>query len=307
MTRTTLCFWLLLFAGCGNVDSSHSSKNGAEMVVEAVPETVAFDVYEGVEFTESAPDALGRSRSTDQIPVAAETKPATAGRKIIYNAEVHTVVSRLEEFLSQLRELVVEQGGFIGSSQEQGMDGSNPSATVVVRVPSAGYQPILIKLDELGTVERRSETSRDVTAEFVDIAARIRNKQQEEERLLELLAEAEGKLKEILEVERELSRVRGEIERAQGQMNVLKDQIDLATITVHASERTVYTPPTQAIFGDRVSAAWGNSLTNLGEFFSRASVAVVAFVPWLVIWIPGLAAAWFVARAINRRIKRTIA
>ena len=183
------------------------------------------------------------------------------------------------------------------------MDGANPSASITVRVPSAGYQPILGALDTLGTVEERSETSRDVTAEFVDIEARIRNKEREEQRLLELLGEAEGKLKEILEVERELSRVRGEIERAQGQMNVLKDQVDLATITIRASERTVYTPPMQAAFGDRVGAAWGNSLSNLGDFISQATIEVVAFVPWLVIWGPLAVITWFLGSRMWRKTK----
>lgn len=236
------------------------------------------------------------------IPVAAETPNAIAGRKIIYTATVGVVVKDLADFLDVLRESIANQGGFVGASSETGMDGSNPSATLTIRVPSVGYSSLLDAIDRMGTVEQRSENSQDVTAQFVDLDARIRNKQREETRLLELLDEARGKLTDILEVEKELTRVRGEIERAQGQMNVLGDQIDLATIVVNASERTVYTPPQQALFGDRVGAAWTNSLKNLSDFGTRACIEVVAFFPWLVIWIPLGIIAWFVVRRVRREL-----
>lgn len=247
----------------------------------------------------------GEIAGSDAPASGADTPPpATAGRKIIYNADVRLVVADLAEFLAAVRKSIASQGGFVGSSTETGMDGSNPSATLVVRVPSQGYGKVLDAVDSLGTVEQRSETSRDVTSQFVDVAARIRNKQREEERLIELLADATGKLVDILEVEKELSRVRGEIEQAQGQMNVLSDQIGLATITINASERTVYTPPTPSLFGDRVSAAWSNSTRNLGEFFTRSTVELVAFIPWLTVWVPICLAIYVVVRVV-RRIGRT--
>lgn len=320
MLRLILCLLAVVLIGCGEVtvlerSTSGNYASGGEGLIRSIPangdidfdgDGLAYANSNEMLFEATAIDQLLAPDSANTRPVAAETPPATAGRKIIYNADVRMVVSELDEFLEKVRQLIASQGGFIGSSTETGMDGSNPSATITVRVPSAGYQPLLIELDNLGTVEQRSETSRDVTAEFVDVEARIRNKEREEARLLELLAEAEGKLKEILEVERELSRVRGEIERAQGQMNVLRDQIDLATITIHATERRVYTPPTQASFGDRVSTAWGNSLTNLREFGSRAAIEITAFAPWLVIWVPLLAIAWFVGRKLWRALKRNL-
>lgn len=327
MRSLLIAFALFFVIGCGSGEYKASSE------AYAPESTPAFDTYSADQNRDGVLDELivgsratngdtalysnrysllsklvaqgGDADLSNEEPASAETPPpATAGRKIIYNADVRLVVADLAEFLTAVRKSIASQGGFVGSSTETGMDGSNPSATLVVRVPSTGYGKVLDAVDSLGTVEQRSETSRDVTSQFVDVAARIRNKQREEERLIELLADATGKLVDILEVEKELSRVRGEIEQAQGQMNVLSDQIGLATITINASERTVYTPPTPSLFGDRVSAAWSNSTRNLGEFFTRSTVELVAFIPWLTVWVPICLAIYVVVRVV-RRILRT--
>jgi len=133
----------------------------------------------------------------------------------------------------------------------------------------------------LGEVRSVNSTSDDVTAEFYDIEARIRNKQQEEERLLKLLAEATGKLEEVLAVERELSRVRGEIEQAQGRMRMLKDVTELTTVTVTVTEIKDYVPDEAPTYVTRVRRAFMSSTVAVVATAQVLSLVAVALVPWL--------------------------
>ena len=235
-----------------------------------------------------------------QAPGEGAASQAAANRKIVYTADVRLVVDDVSSFVAEVRRQTVDLGGFVGDATESGRTGSYRTATLTVRVPSAAYGRLLDQVSLLGEVERRQETAADVTAQFVDLDARLRNKRREEERLVELLTDATGKLVDVLAVEKELSRVREEVERYQGQMNVLSDQIALSTVTISAEEQRTYEPSRPRTLGDRLAAAWGNSLGRIGEFFTRLVVELVAFVPWLVIWVPLGLVVWSVWNKLRR-------
>ena len=112
---------------------------------------------------------------------------------------------------------------------------------------------------------------------------RIRNKQREEERLLELLETQTGKLQDILSVEKELSRVREEIERYQGRLRVLKDQTTLSTVTLRIDELRGYLPDESPGFRTRIARAWSGSLESLALLGQVLLIGLVALAPWLVI------------------------
>ena len=85
--------------------------------------------------------------------------------------------------------------------------------------------------------QKNTTDSQDVTEEYYDVEARIKNKRVEEERLLKHLEQSTGKLEDILKVEKEISRVRGEIERQQGRLQYLDKLSALTTVTITLHER----------------------------------------------------------------------
>ena len=95
----------------------------------------------------------------------------------------------------------------------------------------------------LGELERNNRTSQDVTEQYYDIEARIKNKRVEEQTLNKILQERSGKLEDVLKIEIELSRVRGEIEQLEGKIRVLENLSSLATLTLNVRERDKYAPP----------------------------------------------------------------
>ena len=74
----------------------------------------------------------------------------------------------------------------------------------MARIPVDRFEAFLEGVARLGVPESRQQTAQDVTEEFVDLNARIANKKRLEERILKLLQDSEGKIKDIIEVEGEL-------------------------------------------------------------------------------------------------------
>jgi hypothetical protein len=147
-----------------------------------------------------------------------------------------------------------------------------------VRVPVDQYDGFLQKVRTLGEVQSVNVTSQDVTEEFVDVSARVAAKKVQEQRLIDLIKNAVGKLDEILKVEAELARVRGEIERMEGRIRVLKDLSELTTITITVREMKDYKPPEAPTFATKMRRAWQDSTT---EFWENAGLMVLSLVAWL--------------------------
>ena len=124
-------------------------------------------------------------------------------------------------------ELVNKHGGFVASSDTDRTYNDRQTGTWVIRIPVDSYSAFLRGVSVLGFAESRSENAQDVTEEYVDVEARIKNKSKLEERIITMLEERTGKLSDVLEIERELSRVREEIERMEGRLRFLKDRTSL--------------------------------------------------------------------------------
>jgi hypothetical protein len=144
----------------------------------------------------------------------------TLQRKIIYTADVELVVEEFNWIPSKVEKLVQDFKGYIAGSTVTGTPGHPRSGKWTIRVPVEGYGKFLTAVQKLGEVHRVSSDSKDVSEEYYDLETRISNKEKQEARLLELLADATGQLDEVLSVERELARVREEIERMKGRVRV---------------------------------------------------------------------------------------
>lgn len=113
-------------------------------------------------------------------------------------------------------------------------EGEQVRASATLRVPSAQLRPTLAALSGLAIrVQNEGITGEDVTAEFSDLGAQLKNLQATETELRELLAtvrQRTQKASEIMEVFTELTKVRGDIERIQGRMQYLSQMTAMSTI-----------------------------------------------------------------------------
>ncbi|HND55663.1 MAG TPA: DUF4349 domain-containing protein [Pirellulaceae bacterium] len=210
---------------------------------------------------------------------------ARATRKIIYEAKLTLVVESLKTFEERLPQLIERNDGFIGEATVDRTQGRWLSGTWIVRIPVDRYDVFLKDVAELGNVVRLNQTSQDVSAEFVDVEARIANGRKLEQRILELLQRQGGEIKDVIVVEQELARVRGEIERAEGRKRFLENRTSLTTVTLRAEQRENYTPPKEPTFLGRVADVWNGSIHAIVVVAQGLMLGVVFFAPWLAILI----------------------
>jgi uncharacterized coiled-coil protein SlyX len=225
-------------------------------------------------------DANKRYQTAFQIETPAG-QPANDLRRIIYEAQISLVVDNLGEVESALLKLLADSDGYVADSNVNGRQGDQLTATWRVRVPVTGFESFLAAVGKLGVTENRQQTAQDVSEEFVDIEARLATQKELERRIVELLASADDKIEDILEVERELARVRGEIEQMEGRLRYLTDRVDLTTVTISVREQRDYVPPEAPTFVTRVGQSWDGSIDALRQFGEELGLAIVASVPWV--------------------------
>ena len=304
---------LLALVGCGAEANSEYFAETSEAPVASAP--LGGDA--GVGLTGGVDERYGavtiqqpleEGRPADDAPAADAARPQSVKPRIVYTADLTVVAEDFAAAEAALPTLVDGLGGYLARSDVDRSVGDRLRGTWTVRIPVANYSAFLAGAGGLGVVEEKNETAKDVTAEFVDVEARLAGRRALEKRLLELLAERPGELKDVLELERELARVREEIETAEGRLRYLSNQTAFSTITLRVREERDYVPPRRPGFGERIAATWDNSLAALASFGRGLVLFAVAVAPFLLaIGLPAALIVWLAVRRVRRRAGRTAA
>ncbi len=187
---------------------------------------------------EAAEVAARVTRVTDATKAALQlaTAEESVERKIIKTGSLEIEVGDLDASVEKVAKLAQEAGGFVASQSFFAQPGSWPRCNLTLRVPSGEFDRVMAELRKHGEIRHLRIGTQDVTEEFIDLEARLRNLEREEGVLLDLFERRTTKLTDVLEVERELSRVRGDIETTQGRLRYLKHKVSLSTIEVQLTE-----------------------------------------------------------------------
>jgi len=272
----------------------------------------------------SADESAARPADSELSEVGAQTTdggsgniqalPSVTDRKIVRTATVVLSVEDVGGAVQLVENIALAAGGYVSGSnvfvdQSQDQQGSGDvrspkrtqTATMTIRVPADAYGSVMNQLRGIAkeVVSERSE-AQEVTEEYTDLQARLRNLQATEQRYLELQAKAET-IPDILTVQDRLSLVRGEIEQVQGRINVLNDLTDLATIMVQLK------PP--ALVVEEEDKGWAANAWETSWEGSKAAAVVLGTVAIggavLMAWLVPLAAVGFIGwRLFGRRLWR---
>ncbi|HEY0074647.1 MAG TPA: DUF4349 domain-containing protein [Abditibacteriaceae bacterium] len=286
---------VVFFAGCGgrareNASSAQTATGGE---AAPVPNEAA---------SKTASDAASGSPAagTAQLIKAAASVP----RKIIYNAKVELVSDNFGTAQQSLLRLVKTHRGYISDTNVSGTTGAPRQGSWTIRIPETQFEPFMAAVTKLGELQTTQTDSQDVTEEFYDLQARISNKQVEEKRLIEHLNRSTAKLSDILQVEKELSRVRGEIEQMQGRLRLLANLTSLTTVTVTIREVKDYVAPKPATFNTQIARTFSESLGQLGAFGKSIILIFVALLPWIFVMLIGAVPLYFVMRRQQKSQKK---
>lgn len=189
-----------------------------------------YDSYPGL--SQKSDELLANSRDGGSADLSGNA--VSFERKIISTAQLQLEVENVPSTINMITNITFQQGGFISGSSISGYDKSK-TGQVTVRVPQKNFYTAIGQIESLGTVKSRNIQGEDVTEKYIDINARLNNLQKQEVRLTEILKMAIT-VKDVLEIEKELERVRGDIESLTGQINYLNQSIEMSTIKVNVNE-----------------------------------------------------------------------
>jgi hypothetical protein len=251
----------------------------------------------------SSGDADGRRttvKADGKADLQADLK--ASARKVINTGHVSLRVRAYGPAREVIEKLVAQAGGFVQSAQVRHHQGRVSSATLVLRVASASFGRVERGVHGLGEVLSESSSAEDVTEAYTDLAARLKNARRLESRFLEMLEKQAGGVADLLQVERELARVREQIELHEGRLRLLDHRVELGTLTVNLEIREQFQAGQPQGLGGQLGEVLSTSTAAVTTFLVGLLKVGVAVVPWA----PLAMAAWLAGRALRRwrRVRR---
>jgi hypothetical protein len=265
-----------------------------------------------------APNPSGTEMgSADSAPAAAgapeqKSGEAATDRMVVLKSSMQVRVEDLAAAITSVRTLTQTVGGSVSqltissNSESPAADTAASasstarfqgpaSASLTLRIPAKSLASVEAKIGKMGRLISQSADESDVTQQHIDMSARLTNLRAEETRLRALLARA-GKISELLEVERELSRVRGDIESMQAQLTYLEGQAAMATLTLSLEQPGPVVRPSGGGWGiiDAVTTGVQAAVVLVNGLIT----GIIAFSPFIAI---GLLVWWLIRRSIRRR------
>lgn len=249
---------------------------------------------------------VGSAPMMDQSFATSAIAPDTsqvADQKVIKNGSLNMKVSNLDAATENINKIAKENGGEVFSSNFYNTGANLKSGWVTVKVPVANFEKALAEIKKVASlVTQESISGQDVTEEYADLQAQIKNKQAEEQQYQAILGQAQ-KVQDILDVTAQLSRVRGEIESLQGRIKFLSSQADLASISINLTEDTNIT----------VSDSWRplqvakdaiNTLIRKSQgFVNFAIVLVITVIPIAILYLFLVYILYLIGKKIYLKVK----
>jgi hypothetical protein len=235
---TALAVSTIAAACSGEGDADQAGGAGKAVRAPRAPTQEGGDEAGGGAGAAFATDALAQQSALD----SSSQLPAI-GPNVIKTADVSVRVEdeELEEAIRRSRSIAEASGGFVVTTSVE--DERRGVGSITIRVPADSFGRTLAQLEDLGDVQQEQVSGRDVTQEFVDLQARLRNFAAQETVLLRLM-ERSVSVADTIRVQSHLQGVQLEIERLRGRIRYLENQTDMSTITVDFAEAGAPAPRT---------------------------------------------------------------
>ena len=249
-----------LFEQPAQVAASGASRAGAfaksDELAATRPQTMPLQApppassVEAKDKTESFAQAEQTIVTGSNIPMAQETGPKpgetpaseVANRKLVRNATVELEIVAFDDAVQKITAFANEERGYVATTNSQKQANGKLRGQVIVKVLPENLDRFLQKIRGLGELKNQTLGTEDVTRAYFDTDARLKNARVMEERLIEMLKTKTGKVSDLLQVEKELSRVREDIEKMQGELKYLDSQVQFATVTISLAEKDMEEP-----------------------------------------------------------------
>jgi hypothetical protein len=272
---------------------------GCNQSAENVPATELDEAYY------FADEAVSETRvmSSKSMAAAPETLPSAPPelegleKKIIRNGNLTIESNDLKKSKTRLDTLVGFHSGYISSESYNDQE-DQLSYNITCRIPADKFDQFISGVESgPDKVISKSVNVNDVTEQYYDVKIRLENERQVEKRYLELLAQART-VKDILDIEEKLGKVRQEIESKEGRLRFLDDRVNYSTLNIwiYQKKDRKYEPGDRDSFGQRLKKSLHKGWQGLVDF-------LLFFLNLWPLWIIGLVV-WRFVVYLNRRSRK---
>ena len=155
-----------------------------------------------------------------------------AGRQVIFTARLQVEVTDVFTAVAEAKRLATATGGFLFSERSVETESSTqPQSEITFKLPPERFGGVMDDLARLGRERGRQVDASDVTAQLVDLDARLKSAEASLDRVRKLLADAKT-VQEVVSIEAELTKRETLVEQLKGQLNQISRQVEFATVTV---------------------------------------------------------------------------
>ena len=270
---------MLLFGGLHMAGVSNDSFSPMMVSKSARQNSLSYE--RSMDFEEGMSAPTGGAWGYDEY----NTNTRQEDKKVIKTANLSLIVEEVEIAMANIKGIAESLGGSADNRNIYESGNNRKYGNVTVRVPNGNFDVALqsIKKDAR-KVTNESINSRDVTEEYVDLAAQLKNLRSVEMQYVEVLQKAET-IDDILKVRNVLDRTRSEIERLQGRMLYLERQVAMSTISINLVSEAdvevmgvVWSPMT------KIKQAALRTLESI-IVFVYAMINIIFFIPVMILWI----------------------
>lgn len=271
----------LIMAGCGS--SSKAFENASDTTAA---EAYAYDSYATDDIYMSEAETEAAAGEADEGGVQTPEVQNTE-RKLIRNVSLNVETETFEDLMQTVEEKTESLGGYVESSNTYNgshyYGNSTRNANLTLRIPAEHLDEFLSAVAENSNVISRDENVTDVTLQYVDMKSHKEALLTEQERLLELLEQAES-VEDIITIESRLSDVRYQIESMESQLRTMDNQVSYSTVYLYIDEVAKLTPVKEQTTLEKIKTGFAESLYNVGSGIKNFVIGLIIRIPYLVIW-----------------------
>ena len=289
----------VMVTGCGSTSVSTARLANTESANYDYAASGSNDVYsydydsESYATTEEAAEYEEESSGVDSAEIEEGAQAQSTERKLIKNVDMTVETEEFDSLLANVQNRIEELGGYVENSNVY--NGSNyydyadddysllRSANITARIPADKLDEFLTLVSDTSNVISKTESVTDVTLQYVDLQSHKDALETEQQRLLELLEQAET-VEDIISLESRLSEVRYQIESMESQLRTYDNQVSYSTVYLSIDEVKTYTQTKEQSRIEKMTSGFMDSLQGVGNGFLDLCVKFVVAIPYIVVW-----------------------
>ena len=313
-----ICFLAAtLQTGCGGASKDSSVMESAPMASAPKEEMYYANSAAGMVTNQSSAE-FKTEDVMDEIAVEEETFEETGQqeqnedairteRKLIRTVDLNLETENYDSLMEGLEQEIYALGGYIeykdayhGNYNSRINGYRNRHANITARIPAKKLDEFTGRVAEIGNITYESESVEDVTLQYVDLSSHKKMLLTEQERLMELLENAES-MEDIIVIESRLSEVRYQIESMESQLRTFDNQVDYSTVHINVEEVERYTPQPEKSIWERIKSGFSENVYRVTNGIKNFAIEFVIAIPVLLVWAVVITVGVILIRVILKR------